>query len=319
MIKGYVVADFLTKENIETINKTAEEFGYDLEFFESKYDAKGHVSDGEIIYCQSSYLVKDMPKLRWCHTANAGVDTYIKKGVFSDGKRILTNSSGAYGVAISEYIVMVTLMLMKQAVTYVDECRAGEWYRDLPIRSVTGSRIAIIGTGDLGSNAAIRFKGLRADSVIGFNRSGRTVPGFDEVHRIDELDEHLGDVDVLVLCVPGTPETEGILSAERIAKLAKTAYVINVGRGTAIDQDALIEALNSDKLAGAALDVMVPEPLPMDSPLRSAKNCILTPHVSGDMGLPFTIDKTVEYFCENMKRFAKGEKLINVVDTGAGY
>lgn len=319
MIKGYVIGHFLTEKNIEDIKSAAQQYGYDLEFFTTEEAARGNISDGEIIYCQHPVLLNEMPKLRWCQTANAGVDAYVKSGFFDDGKVVLTNCSGAYGRAIAEYIIMVTMMMMRHAVTYADACRDGKWFRDLSIRSITDSKVAIVGTGDLGVNAAIRFKGLGAKSVIGFNRSGRTVEGFDETHTIDELDDYLSDIDVLVLCVPGTPKTVGLLSEERIAKLPSTAYVVNVGRGTAIDQDALIRALNEDRLAGAALDVMVPEPLPMDSALRTAKNCILTPHISGDMGLQFTVDTTVEIFCENLKRFAAGETLANIVNVNTGY
>ena len=125
--------------------------------------------------------------------------------------------------------------------------------------------------------------------------------------------------DVLLLCVPGTPESEGLLNAERIALLSKKTFVINVGRGTVIDQDALIDALNSGRLAGAALDVVYPEPLPYDHPLWTARNCLYTPHSSGDMGLPYTVDQTVAFFCENLRRYTRGEELTHLVDVGAGY
>ena len=136
---------------------------------------------------------------------------------------------------------------------------------------------------------------------------------------MDEFDDYAARADVIVMCLPDTPETQNILSAEKIGVLPETAYVINVGRGSTIDQDALIEALNADRIAGAALDVVVPEPLPADSPLWTAKNCIITPHSSGDMGLEYSVDMTIDIFCENLKRYAKGEELINVVAPGAWY
>ena len=101
--------------------------------------------------------------------------------------------------------------------------------------------------------------------------------------------------------------------------LSEKTYIVNVGRGTAIDQEALVEALNYDKIAGAALDVTYPEPLPPEHPLWTAKNTIITPHISGDMGLQYTVDKTVEFFCENLKRYSKGEHLINQADIKKGY
>jgi uncharacterized protein with FMN-binding domain len=146
------------------------------------------------------------------------------------------------------------------------------WTRDLKIRSIKGGVIAIAGTGNLGQNAAKRFKALGAKKVIGFSRSGSSREFFDEVFRIDEFETVISSnseedqIDALVLCVPGTSDSEGLLSAERIAVLPEKAFVINVGRGTVIDQEALIEALNDGCIAGAALDVMYPEPLPADQP-----------------------------------------------------
>jgi phosphoglycerate dehydrogenase-like enzyme len=185
--------------------------------------------------------------------------------------------------------------------------------------------IAIAGTGNLGQNAAKRFKALGAKKVIGFSRSGSSREFFDEVFRIDEFETVISSnseedqIDALVLCVPGTSDSEGLLSAERIAVLPEKAFVINVGRGTVIDQETLIEALNDGRIAGAALDVMYPEPLPADHPLWTARNCIITPHISGDMGLPETIDITVNIFCENLKRYAEGKELTNLIDVNAGY
>lgn len=319
MIRTYVVGSLLSEENREQILETAEKYGFDITFYETCEEAEGKTGDGEVIYCTNPGLLTQMPHLKWCHNANAGVDAFVVTGVFDSGEVMLTNSSGAYGLAISEYIIMVTLMLMRRVTEYQDIVSRGEWLHHLPVRSIAGSRIAIVGTGNLGSNAAKRFKALGASSVTGFSRSGRSTEGFDEVFTMDSFEERIAGTDVLVLCVPGTSESAGLLSAERIAVLPEKAFVINVGRGTLVDQDALIDALNAGRIAGAALDVMVPEPLPEGHPLRSAKNCIITPHVSGDYGLPHTVDKTVEFFCENMKRYAAGEPLVNLIDPARGY
>ena len=218
---------------------------------------------------------------------------------------------------------MVTLMLMRQMPAYRKIIDERGWVQDLPIRSITGSTVAIIGTGDIGRNTARRFKGLGAERVTGFNRSGRDAEGFDAVYKMEEFDSRLsagGEApDVLVLCVPGTDDSASLLSSERISKLPEKTYVINVGRGTVIDQEALLRALDEGRIAGAALDVMYPEPLPADHPLWTAKNCIITPHISGDMGLPYTVDKTVEFFCENLERYVRGEELLHRVNIAAGY
>ena len=252
---------------------------------------------------------------------SAGVGHFLVSGAFENSDIILTNSSGSYGLVISEYIIMATLMLMRRIPEYEEIIDRREWTQNLPVRSIAGSRIAIIGTGNIGSNAALRYKALGAEHVAGFSRSGRPAEGFDEIYRIDDYDKVMSgeSFDVLLLCVPGTAESTGLLNRERLAMLSDKTFVINVGRGTVIDQDALIDALNEGVIAGAAIDVVYPEPLPEDHPLWTAKNLILTPHISGDMGLPYTVDLTVEIFCDNLRRYTRGEELTHVVDVSAGY
>ena len=134
-----------------------------------------------------------------------------------------------------------------------------------------------------------------------------------------ELDSLLPDTDILVMALPSTAGTVGILSRDRIALLPETAYVVNVGRGTAIDQSALVEALNAGKLAGAALDVFEKEPIPDGDPVWDAKNLLITPHISGQMSLGYTRDKNVALFCEDLENYAAGRPLKRYVDRKIGY
>lgn len=321
MRKAYAIAEFLSDDNKLEMKRTAGECGFDIAFFDSDEEASGKVSDAEVIYCTDPELFGEMPGLKWCHSAFAGVGPFVASGVFDSGSVILTNSSGSYGLTISEYVIMVTLMLMKRMPEYEEIIRERRWTQSLPIRSIAGSRIAIIGTGDIGRNAAKRYKALGAESVTGFSRSGRPAEYFDKICKMDEFEEIMSSesFDVLLLCVPGTPDSEGLLSRERLAMLSDRTFVINVGRGVVIDQDALVDALDEGVIAGAAIDVVYPEPLPEDSPMWTAKNLILTPHISGDMGLPYTVDLTVEIFCDNIRRYVRGEELTHVVDITAGY
>ena len=144
-------------------------------------------------------------------------------------------------------------------------------------------------------------------------------PAFDEMRTNDELDAVLPETDLLVMALPNTPDTAGILSRERMALLPKGAYVVNVGRGAAVDQDALIDLLNSGHLGGAALDVVVPEPLPAEHPLRGAKNLLLTPHVAGNMTLPYTQQKSIDMFLEDLENYLAGKPLRHAVDRKRGY
>ncbi len=134
-----------------------------------------------------------------------------------------------------------------------------------------------------------------------------------------QVDSVLPETDILVMAMPSTPETIGFMTKERISLLSSSAILVNVGRGSAIDQEALMDALNTGKLAGAALDVMTPEPLPADHPLWDTKNLLLTPHVAGNMTLGYTCDMTVSLFCEDLENYVTGKPLARLVDLSKGY
>ncbi len=319
-----IFQEFLTDDHKARIRAAAEAAGFVPHFFtpDQMEEAKACVQHCEVLYAHSPELLRSAPAtLKWYCCSFAGVDPYCKdESIFAAPDCLLTNSAGAYGVTISEHLIMVILMLMRRMPEYADVVARRGWSNQLPVRSIQGSHFTVLGTGDIGSTFARKVKLLGAASVTGVNRSGRT-PGdvFDRVLPISRLDEALPDAHVLVMALPGTPETIGILSRERIALLPADAFVVNVGRGSAIDQPALVEALDTGRIAGAALDVMTPEPLPADDPLWTARNLVLTPHVAGNMSLGYTCDRTVDMFCEDLARYAAGEPLAHLVDRKRGY
>lgn len=136
---------------------------------------------------------------------------------------------------------------------------------------------------------------------------------------MDSLDVLLPETDLLVMCLPDTPETRNVLSKERIELLKKDSFVVNVGRGSAVDEEALCESLNAGRLGGAALDVFRTEPLPEDSILWDTANLLITPHVAGNLTLEHTLDVNVKMFCENLLRFGSGLPLNNLIDRSKGY
>ena len=157
-------------------------------------------------------------------------------------------------------------------------------------------------------------------TVRGVRRTVQEKPDWcDEVYTIDQLQEAVKGADVVALCLPGTQSTRKVLDQAVIDAMDQDAYVINVGRGTAVDQEALYEALKSGKLAGAALDVADPEPLPQDHFLWDAPNLVLTPHVSGNMSLAKTCQLVIDIFLRNLEHWTKGEVLEHVVDIAQGY
>ena len=317
-----IYQEFLTDAHKAQIQKTAEEAGFVPHFFtlDQFEEAKACVQDCEVLYAHSPKLLRAAPAtLKWYCCSFAGVDPYCKDPtIFANPDCVLTNSN-VYGVTIAEHVVMVTLMLLRRMPEYEEIVRNRSWSNQLPIRSIRDNEFTILGTGNIGVNVAERVRGMGAAKIIGLSRSGRPHPAFDEVHPIADLDKVLPETKVLVMALPGTAETIHILNRARIALLPKDAYVINVGRGTAVEQEPLIEALNSGRIAGAALDVMDPEPLPADHPLWSAKNLILTPHVSGNMTLGYTCDTNVAMFCEDLKNYAAGKPLNGFVDRVKGY
>ena len=315
-----VCANFITDAHRRQICGAADEAGFSVAFFETQDALAEAIADFEVVYGYiPPALLPGAKSMRWLCSASAGVDHYLDDALWPHPDCLLSNSSGAYGPTISEHIVMLSLMLLRRMPEYQSALSRREWTCYTPIRSIAGSRVVMLGTGDIGSHTARRMKALGA-SVTGVCRSGRSgEPAFDRVLPLDGLDGVLPGADLLILALPATAETAGVLSRERLALLPPSAYVINVGRGSAIDQEALVEALQGGRLAGAALDVMVPEPLPADHPLWDCPNTILTPHVSGNMALGLTCDLDVELFCRDLAHYANREPLERLVDRARGY
>ena len=317
-----VYQEFLTDAHKAQIEAAAGAAGFTPHFFtlDQFEEAKACLQSCEVLYAHSVDLMRATPAtLKWYCCSFAGVDPYCKDpAIFANPDCLLTNSNG-YGVTIAEHVVMVLLMLLRRMPEYEEVVRNHGWSNQLPIRSIRDNEFTILGTGNIGVNVAERLRGMGAAKITGLSRSGRPHPAFDEVRPIADLDAVLPDTKILVMALPGTAETIRILNRARIALLPGDAYVINVGRGTAIEQEPLIEALNEGRIAGAALDVMDPEPLPKDHPLWTAKNLILTPHVSGNMTLGYTCDTNVDMFCRDLRNYAAGRPLEGLVDRKRGY
>ena len=302
------------------ITDCAAALGFSVDYYDTAEDILPHIEDYEILYGHPApEIVSKAKHLKWLCSDFAGIEKYLPDGVFSDPNCLLSNSSGAYGPTISEHIIMVLLMLLRRMPEYKADLRDRKWTFYSPIRSIIGSHFVLLGTGDIGSNTARRLKALGA-TVTGVCRSGKSEePAFDRVVSLSELDNVLPTADALIMSLPATSETIGILDARRISLLRKDAYLINVGRGSAIDQDALVTALRSRSIAGAALDVMMPEPLPADHPLWDCPNTILTPHVSGNLSLGLTCELDIAMFLADLERYSTGQPLKNLVDRTKGY
>lgn len=288
------------------------------------FDDTGLVSDATI--ADMDIIIGNLPKeklniaknLKWLQLNSAGADLYVKEGVLPEGVT-LTNATGAYGLAISEHMLGVLLELLKKLNLYRDNQRENIWKDEGEVRSIYGSRVLVVGLGDIGSEFAKRIKAL-GGYTIGIRRSDTRKPEFiDELYLMDKLDEALGRADIVALSLPQTKDTYKLFNKERLLKMKKGSILLNVGRGTVIDTDALCELLQEEYLFGAALDVTDPEPLPSAHSLWDLKNIIITPHISGDYHLRETHNRIVNIVAENLKAYLKGEKLKNIVDLSTGY
>lgn len=317
-----ILIDYLTEDYRRQLDAAAARHGYTTRYFPDSASAVGGTDGCEILFGHCSQKVIASSKdLKWFCCCWAGVDRFCRDELYQNPDCLLSNSSGAYGVTISEHLIMVSLELLRRQPEYEALIRARGW-ETLPgdIRSLCGCRITVLGTGDIGTEFARRARAFRPAKLVGVRRTAKSGdPAFDEIRATAELDAILPETDLLVMALPNTPETEGILSRARMALLPRGALVVNVGRGTAVDQDALIDALNSGRLGGAALDVTVPEPLPADHPLRDAKNLLLTPHVAGNTTLPYTKQRTIDMFIKDLDNYCAGRPLRHAVDRRRFY
>ncbi len=255
-------------------------------------------------------------RLKLLQTFSAGSDGYVS---FMPKGAQLTNATGSYGLAISEHMLAMLLTLMKKLHLYGKNQQECLWRDEGAVTRIDGARALVVGLGDIGGEFAKRLHALGAHTA-GIRRVGKEKPEYlDELYDPTSLDLLLPEADIVALCLPNTPQTIGLMNRERIGLMKKGAYLLNVGRGGAVDMEALRDALNRELLGGAGLDVTEPEPLPADHPLWKAKNLILTPHVSGGAHLPETVNRILSIAAYNVCAVLSGEPLRNEVDFSTGY
>lgn len=257
--------------------------------------------------------LKRAPNLKWFQTMWAGSDEYTQPGVMPGGV-VLTCSSGSNKRSVAEHMLASVLSLCRRLPQYRDSQRGHEWQDEGKMKTLLNATVLVVGTGNIGSLFGDMCQKLGA-RTIGVKRTVTgPVPGFDQVHPVEKLDELLPLADVVALVLPHSSQTQGLMTKERLERMKDDAIFLNCGRGSAVDQDALAEVMKAGKLWGAALDVTQPEPLPQDSPLWDIPNLLLTPHVAGGMRLEITRRRCIEMAQENLRRYLNGEPLENVVE-----
>ncbi len=262
--------------------------------------------------------IQASPRLDLLQLFSAGADPYIKPGVLAPGT-VLTNATGAYGKAVSEHALAMTLCLLKKLHLYRDHQRQHAWKDAGMVTSLSDATVLVVGLGDIGLAYARQAKALGA-RVIGVKRRPGDCPeSVDELCLTAELDRVLPEADVIFSILPGTADTFHFYTAERFAAMKKSALFVNCGRGSAVDMEVLARALREGEIAAAAVDVTETEPLPEDSPLWELENLLITPHVAGNFHLADILEQIVNIAAENLSAWLAGKPLRNVVDFATGY
>ena len=286
---------------------------YELVYTEGAEPSADDLKDASVIIGTfDKAMLRHAEKAEWYQLSWSGSDAFLAPGVLRKGL-VLTSAVGAYGLAVSEHMLAQTFALIRRFGQYGRNQVRHDWRPMGPVTSVEGSVIAVLGLGDIGGDYARKVKALGA-YVIGLRKSVREkLPYLDEQYTIAELDAVLPRADIVAMVLPGSAETAHIMDEERLRKMKPGAYLLNSGRGTAVDLAALKTLLREGRIGGVALDVTEPEPLPADDELWDLDNVIITPHIAGQLLLPETLNRIIRIAAENLGHWIKGEPLRNVV------
>ena len=305
----------LGEENFDKIRA----LGYEVvEMRENEAVYNEDIADVEVLLCYHPFDTLDISKmknLKWIQLFSAGVNQ-VPADVVLNNNITLTNNRGGYSIPMGEWIVLKTLELYKKSAELYSYQKEKKWHMNSRLLELYGRTITFIGTGSIAKEGAKRFQGF-GTTVIGINTKGNETEYFNKCYPIDQLDEVLTYSDVVVLTLPYTEQTHHLINKERLEKMKKDAAIINVSRGSIINEEHLIVHLKQGNLLGAALDVFETEPLPVESPLWEMDNVIVTAHNSWMSEMR---DQRRFYTAfENMRRYAKGEELMNVINLKRGY
>ena len=276
-------------------------------------EAADLVAETEILYAWQfpTPLLRLAPKLGWVQCMGAGVERFIVPEL--SRRVILTRAAGIFGPWMAEYTLGWCLWITQRMEQFRAQQRQRRWVEASPQR-LRGATLCLVGLGDIGRAIARAARGLGM-RVIGVTRSGRRAPEAERVYRTSAMRQALAQADFAVLTVPLTPATHDLIGTRELAAMKPSAWLINIGRGPVVDEDALIAALRDRRIGGAVLDVFNREPLPIDHPLWTLDNVVITPHISG----PSTPAEISPIFNDNLRRYLAGRPLRHVVDRARGY
>ena len=277
-------------------------------------EAAGAVADAEILYAWKfpPQLYAKAGRLKWLQVMGAGVDWALVPELPAHVQ--ITRAPGVFGPWMAEYVLAWCLWVTQRLKPYRDAQRQRRWDDHVLPDRLGGKTLTIVGLGDIGRDIARAARGLGM-RVLGVSRRGRPVREATRMYPVSAMTRALREADFVVLLLPLTPETRGIIGADALAAMKSTAWLINIARGAVADEAALMQALEQRRIAGAVLDVFDREPLPPSHPLWKMDNVVVTPHISG----PSTADALTPVFNDNLARYLAGRPLRHIVDRGRGY
>jgi phosphoglycerate dehydrogenase-like enzyme len=266
-------------------------------------------------------VVNGLPRLRWVHATSAGAGEQVRKAGLSPEalKRVvITTSSGVHAVPLAEFAILGLLAMAKELPRLIEDQRARAWPEvRRPVRELSGQTLFLLGLGEIGREVARLGKALGMRTV-GFRRTEGPPPEHvDEVHGPQRLPELAHRADTMVVSLPLTDQTAGLIDRATIERLPASCIFVNIGRGGVVDEPALVDALRERRIAGAVLDVFATEPLPDSSPLWTLPNVLVTPHAAALSAREN--ERIVELFVDNLGRYLDGRPLRNVVEPGLFY
>ena len=300
----------LNENEIEKLQSKMPEAEYT--FISSKEVTEENVKSADIIIGNvPPQYIKGSKKLKWLQLNSAGTDGYCEAGIIPKGA-YLTNSTGAYGLAISEHMLGLVFEIKKKLNLYYINQKEHIWKDEGNVTSIEGSTTLVVGLGDIGGDFARKMKSL-GSYTIGMKRTKGEKPEYiDELFTMEALDTLLPKADIVALCLPVTKDTYHLFNKDKFNLMRKDAIILNVGRGSVICTEDLCDALENRIIGGAGLDVTEPEPLPAEHKLWDAPGVVITPHISGYYHLPETLRRIVNICIENLEHFKRQETLKNM-------
>ncbi|GGK17104.1 hydroxyacid dehydrogenase [Caldalkalibacillus thermarum] len=261
-------------------------------------------------------LIDELPALKWIQVLSAGLEKMPFERI-EERNILVTNARGIHGIQMAEYTMAMILTLVRRHYQFYDLQKERKWDRSVRVDEAYGKTVGILGLGAIGEEIAKRAKafGMR---VLAVRRSQAPCPDYvDQLLTMAEREILFKESDFVVVLLPLTPETEHAVGNTELDWMKPTAYLINIARGKVVDEEALLQAVRSDKIAGAVLDVFSEEPLPDHHPFWSEQNIIVTPHVSGRS--PHYMRRALAIFEENLERYPDTEAMRNVIDVKRRY